>query len=139
MNVLDTDVFSSYAYGVASIVAMISAQPADTLYVPIIAVEEVFRGRLAAIRKFDTVRQTDKRLQAYHHFLESYSTLSRFNILAHNAASENLALQWKQAKIKVGIQDMRIAAITIVNSATLITRNAREYAQIPSLKFVVWS
>lgn len=138
MNVLDTDVLSSFAYGTASIVQMVNAQPPEMLSIPIIAIEEIFRGRLAAIRKFDTAHQTEKRLQAYIHLQESFIKLNRFNVLTLHPAAEALAMQWKHAKIKVGIQDMRIAAIAIINNATLVTRNVRDYAQIPSLNYTTW-
>lgn len=35
--------------------------------------------------------------------------------------------------------DMRSAAICIVHGATLATRNARDYAQLPGLTFDVWN
>ena len=43
------------------------------------------------------------------------------------------------AKIRVGTQDLRIAAIATAHNATLVTRNARDYQLVPGLTLDVWN
>jgi tRNA(fMet)-specific endonuclease VapC len=42
-------------------------------------------------------------------------------------------------KIKIGTQDLKIAAIARSLDATLVTRNRRDFKRIPSLKIEDWS
>ena len=42
-------------------------------------------------------------------------------------------------KIRVGTQDLRIAAIALSLSSTVVTRNFRDFEKVPDLKIVDWS
>lgn len=46
---------------------------------------------------------------------------------------------WKAAKIKVGTQDLKIAAIAKANDAVVLTRNVRHFGKIPHLRFEDWT
>lgn len=45
----------------------------------------------------------------------------------------------RKAKIRIGTLDLRIAAIAIAHSATLITRNTRDFEQVTGLRFENWT
>jgi len=42
-------------------------------------------------------------------------------------------------KLRVGTQDLKIAAITLSKNATLITRNSKYFKRISDLKIEDWS
>ncbi len=45
----------------------------------------------------------------------------------------------KKLKVRIGTMDLRIAAITLAHSATLITRNRRDFEKVPGLNFADWT
>lgn len=45
----------------------------------------------------------------------------------------------RREKIRIGTQDLRITAIAISNDAVVITRNMRDFSQIPNLIIADWS
>jgi tRNA(fMet)-specific endonuclease VapC len=45
----------------------------------------------------------------------------------------------RQLKLNVRKMDLRIAAVVLEQNATLVTRNARDFKQVPGLTFVDWS
>jgi tRNA(fMet)-specific endonuclease VapC len=45
----------------------------------------------------------------------------------------------RRQKVRVPTMDLRIACVALVNNATLLTRNVRDFRQVPSLAFEDWS
>ncbi len=60
-------------------------------------------------------------------------------MLPYTAAADALFKAWRAAKVRIGTQDLRIAAICFAHGATLVTRNARDYTQVPGLILDVWA
>jgi tRNA(fMet)-specific endonuclease VapC len=107
--------------------------------VPIVVIEEIIRGRFAVIRQAEAGKGRVDLPAAYDLFEESFRALAQLRSLPYTAAAETLFQSLRKAKIRVGTRDLRIAAICIVHGATLVTRNARDYALIPGLTLDVWT
>ncbi len=45
----------------------------------------------------------------------------------------------KKMKIRIGKTDLRIAAIALEHGGTLVTRNLRDFQQIPNLPLENWA
>ena len=135
MTAFDTDVLSElFLKNVAY------AQRADLIAVadkaiPIVALEEVMRGRLDGIRRAQAGKIRLSLDRAYDLFRDAIEDARPYQILPYTTAAHALVEGWQKAKIRVGTNDMRIAAICIGHGATLVTRNARDYTQLPGLTF----
>ena len=60
-------------------------------------------------------------------------------VLPFNASAAIQFDALKKAKINIGAQDLKIAAIALANNATVLTRNIRHFEKIPELKFEDWT
>jgi tRNA(fMet)-specific endonuclease VapC len=101
----------------------------------VISVDETLRGWLAEIRvRQDVVEQISPYLRLYR-AMEFYA--SWLVLLWDEDAAERFR-SLRAAGIRIGTQDLKIAAIVLAHVATLLTRNSKDFAQVPGLKFANW-
>ena len=139
MNAFDTDVLTELFAGNALYVQQFAAIDPDRRGLPIVAAAEIVRGWLAAVRQAEAGKGRMSLEYAFGQFQQRLVNMAPFTLLPYTPAADALFQQWRAAKIRVGTNDLRIAAICTVHGATLVTRNARDYARIPGLTFDVWN
>lgn len=106
--------------------------------VPIVVVEEVFRGRLNIIRQAEAARARVSVEQAYLLFEKTLNDLREARILSFTQQADELLKEWRKKKIRGSTHDLRIAASCVASAATLITRNRRDFQNIPGLSVEFW-
>jgi len=60
-------------------------------------------------------------------------------ILKYDSHAEVHFQTFRTQKIRIGTQDLRIAAIVLSQNATLVTCNRQDFEHIPTLKIEDWS
>jgi predicted nucleic acid-binding protein len=76
---------------------------------------------------------------AYAAFQQTLRYFATWQVLDFSQAAFEQFSALRQQRIRIGSQDLRIAAITLTNAATLVTRNTRDFAQVPGLLIEDWS
>lgn len=93
------------------------------------------RGWLASIRR---VKSPNAEIYGY----ENPRTLFRFfhpwEILAWDAPAVTVYSEFKSVRPRVGAMDLKIASICRANSATLLTRNTKDFVDLPGLAVEDW-
>lgn len=138
MTAFDTDVLTDIAKRVPQVLTRAAAVPPDQRFVPVVVAEEVLRGQLASVRAAQSGGGRVTLERAYAYLEETLRALKDAQLLSYTNTADALFIAWRAAKLKVGVQDLRIAAICLAHGAKLITRNARDYAQVPGLNLEVW-
>lgn len=136
LYVLDTDHISLYQKLHPQVTVRIKATEGQDLAVTIISAEEQLRGW------FDAIRQANsgERLQwAYLGLRQGIKYFNTIRVLDFSQGALNRYLALREAKIRIGTQDLRIAAIVLSLNGTLITRNRRDFVQVPGLKIEDWT
>ena len=139
MNGFDTDVLTELFAGNVVYAQRFAAIDSDKRGIPIGAAAEIVRGWLNAVRQAEAGKGRMSLEYAFGRFQQSLVDMAPFTLLPYTPAAAALFQQWRAAKIRIGTNDLRIAAICTVHGATLVTRNARDYARIPGLTFDVWN
>lgn len=139
MNAFDTDVLTELFAGDVVYVQRFAAIDADKRGLPIVAAAEIVRGWLAAVRQAEAGKGRMSLEYALGQFQQRLVNMTPFTLLSYTTAAHTLVQQWQRAKIRVGTNDLRIAATCIIHGATLVTRNAQDYARLPGLTFDVWN
>jgi tRNA(fMet)-specific endonuclease VapC len=136
MFVLDTDTLSHLLRGHARVTQRRS-QVTDDVVITVITQIEVLQGRFAAILKAANAEELQ---QAQHRLTESERQLALFDVLAVDAAAaaEFERLLNTKGLRRTGRGDLLMAAIALANRATLVTRNERDFRQVPGLLIENW-
>ncbi len=101
----------------------------------IVNVEEVLRGWLAVIHRLHDVH---RQLPAYGRLGQLLSMLSDWEIVLFDERAADQFASLRRQRIRIGIMDVKIAAIALVNDAMLVTANLRDYALVPGLRCEDW-
>ena len=136
MYLLDTDHVSLYQQGNPSIGRRLQQLPPNQIATTIITYEEQVAGRLAVVRK---VRSGSKRVNAYFWLQRTMEFYCRMPVLPFDAAAATILQQLISLKLRIGTQDLLIAAIALANDMMLSTRNRRDFQKVPSLSLADWS
>src|SRR5262249_34683397 len=106
------------------------------VFVTIVTVEEQLRGWLAVIHRAST---PERLIAAYASLHRAVTYFARVNLLDYSvdAASHFAALRGQ--RVRIGTQDLRIAAMALAVGGTSIPRNRRDFQQVSGLLLEDWS
>ena len=135
MFVVDTDCFSEILAGVSRYAAL----DRGVRSIAVVTTEEVFRGRLAAIRAAQADAKPDRLIKANLMLRLAAIGVGDVQILPYIPAAPEHYLRLRSHKIRVGTRDLRIASIALAHGATLVTRDRRDFDIVPSLQLEVWN
>ena len=138
MIAFDTDVLSEILLGHEEYSQRAAAIPPAEQAVPLIVIEELLRGRLNAIRKAESRKLRLTLPRAYALFAETLHAVRGLIVLSYTPGADALVREWRKQKLRVGTQDLRIAATCIDANATLVSRNRRDFEMIPGLSVEFW-
>ena len=139
MIAFDTDVLTRLLYGDRSLSARAAAIESEEQSVPVVVLEEVMRGRLNGIRQAASRRADEDLQRAYELFGRTFTALRQTRVLPYSATSHGLFEEWRRQKLRLSTNDLRIAAICVAESATLVTCNRRDFERVTGLKVEFWN
>lgn len=139
MVLLDTDLLSLLERDSADSLKLqmrLDRVPTDEIATTIVTYEEQMRGWLARAAQANT---TERMLVAYARLQRHIETFQGIPMLPFDAKAATEFERLRQARIRIGTMDLKIAAIALANDATLLTRNLADFAKVPDLKAEDWS
>jgi tRNA(fMet)-specific endonuclease VapC len=138
MNAFDTDLLTEILAGNSAYAERIAGVPVAEQAAPIVAIEEIIRGRLNTIRKAEAGKGRVSIEQAYSLFELTLDDFRELKLLSFTEPADALLREWRKKKIRGSTHDLRIAASCVIHSATLVTRNRRDFEKIPGLSVEFW-
>ncbi|MEG3897655.1 MULTISPECIES: type II toxin-antitoxin system VapC family toxin [unclassified Microcoleus] len=133
--IFDTDHATLFGQGNLQIVQRVSAVNPKDIAITIVTFEEQMYGRLNRIRR---ATSGDEIISAYASLRKTINYLTDFEFLDFDRDAQDYYMEFLRLKIRVGTQDLRIAAIlfegfanALSSSGVLLTRNRRDFERIP--------
>lgn len=133
---LDTDHISLDQRGYPVVNARIATAGPSQVAISMISVEEQLRGWLAVPR---AAKNGDTRCAAYGRLRAAVEYFASITLVDYDRAADDLFESLRRQGIRIGTQDLRIAAIALTRDAIIVTRNARDFGLVPGLKIEDWS
>ncbi len=134
--ILDTDALTHLQAGRAAVMRRLSTVAPDEVFTTVITVREQLRGRLAAV---DQAAEGPDLLSAYDRLLATVRYFAHVNVLPFSLAAAATLQRLRFQQIRIGTQDLRIAAIVLSTGGTLITGNRRDFGKVPELLIEDWN
>ncbi|MEA3209316.1 MAG: tRNA(fMet)-specific endonuclease VapC [Chthoniobacter sp.] len=137
MLALDTNHFSEFRRGTQAaerLLSRLAASPEDAA-LTIVSAEEIVRGWLVEIRRHETEHRL---IEAYRHFQENLEDFAEWTLLPWTEASSAIFNSLRERRLRIGTQDLRIASIALTYHATLLTRNLKDFREVPGLHVENW-
>ncbi|BAZ15498.1 hypothetical protein NIES4071_73700 [Calothrix sp. NIES-4071] len=134
--ILDTDHVSLLQRGHPVVISKVAAVKSNDIAVTVVTIVEQMYGRLDVIKK---AKSKQELVKAYAFLSDTFSRLCQSNILDFNEAAFDTYNELLKQKIRIGTQDLRIAAIALSVNATVVTRNRKDFEKVTDLKIVDWS
>jgi tRNA(fMet)-specific endonuclease VapC len=135
---LDTNVLSEHLKDNPRIVARAGAiENDDQIGIPNLAWFEIIRGRVSALT---TANDLNQMLLAQSRLDRDLVGLDRFVVygVTESAAQHFVALRADKKCKKMARADLLIACIALASRAVLVTRNVRDFSNVPGLLIQNW-
>jgi tRNA(fMet)-specific endonuclease VapC len=129
--VLDTDTPTLWLRGRETIAARIATTPPQQLAVTIITVEELVGGWYTQIRQAHDDQQLAR---AYRALQQTVEFTRGIQLLPFDLPGVRRYRQLRTHHRRIGMNDLRIAAIVLEQHGILVTRNTIDFADIPGLQ-----
>ena len=138
MIVLDTDHLTILRYAdhprCASLVERLQSanQPVTAT---VVTWEEQLRGWLAEINR---CRNFGDQVPAYERLQKLAVFINEWDVLPFDEQAAAECQELRRQRIRIGAQDLKIAAIALVNHALLLSGNLRDFQKVPGLRVENW-
>ncbi|MCG6137248.1 MAG: type II toxin-antitoxin system VapC family toxin [Nostoc sp. LLA-1] len=136
LRILDTDHLSLLERGEPSIIKRLSNYNPQDIAITIVTASEQIRGRMNIISRANSSNELVSAYAKLKDTLEDFNTL---NVLQFSENAGNIYTELRNQKIRIGTQDLRIAAIALSVNGILVTRNWRDFEKVPNLLLEDWT
>lgn len=138
MILLDTDhltiLTENRAAGHAGLVRRLTDAD-EPLAIPIVAVEEQCKGWLARINR---TREIHQLITPYQRLADLFEFLAAWDIAPLSEKAADLFTELRRGKVRIGSQDLKIAAIALSEDALRLTANLRDFQKVPGVRAANW-
>jgi tRNA(fMet)-specific endonuclease VapC len=137
--ILDTDhvtVLQRQGPEAERLLAKLDGLPPDDIATTIVSYQEQLQGWLALLNH---ARGDDQLLRAYAELDKIRRAFQKMNVLPFGEAAQATVKSVRKNCRRLGILDLRIASIALTTSGKLLSRNLRDFRQVPRLVVEDWT
>jgi tRNA(fMet)-specific endonuclease VapC len=107
----------------------------DAVATTIISAEEQFRGWLAQLHR---QRDPHEQIATYQRLQRRIAFFAAWHVLPWATDAADILQGLRRQRVRIGTMDLKIASIVLAHDATLLSRNLRDFQQVPNLRVEDW-
>jgi len=107
----------------------------DAVATTIISAEEQFRGWLAQLHR---QRDPHEQIATYQRLQRRIAFFAAWHVLPWDTNAADILQGLRRQRVRIGTMDLKIASIVLAHDATLLSRNLRDFQQVPNLRVEDW-
>ena len=107
----------------------------DEVATTIISAEEQFRGWLAQLHR---QRDPHEQIATYQRLQRRMAFFAAWHVLPWDTDAADILQGLRRQRVRIGTMDLKIASIVLAHDATLLSRNLRDFQQVPNLRVENW-
>src|SRR5271167_2651979 len=100
MKAFDTDILTQILRGNPAYAERVALIPIAEQALPVVAAEEVLRGRLSAIRQAEAGKAKITIDRAYHFFEQTLKDIRELTLLSYTPQAESRYQEWRRQKLR---------------------------------------
>ncbi len=120
----------------ATLVARISPYPPSDLAFSVVSLQEQALGANAYINRATTKAEIIRGYNLLHEIFESFLEAT---VLPFDMEAATIFEELRQAQVRIGTMDLRIASIALSKGLVLLTRNTSDFSKVPGLVMKDWT
>lgn len=136
LYILDTDHITFFQHGHPLVIQRVNSLQPEELATTVVTAEEQMRGRLNAIHRATSHAAL---VRTYKNLSDTIEFFKQIQVLEFTDAAAQRLAELLELKLRVGTQDLRISAIALSLNAIVVTRNQRDFGQVPDLALEDWT
>ncbi len=134
--ILDTDILTLLQGSHPVVCQRVASHPPEDVMITVISIEEQLSGWYTQLRR---AKKRDMLAWVYQRLTDNVQFVAHLPIFSFTEQAIKRYEQLKPLKLNIRKKDLCIAAITLENNGTLVTRNMRDFRRIPNLRVENWS
>jgi tRNA(fMet)-specific endonuclease VapC len=107
----------------------------DEVATTIISAEEQFRGWLAQLHR---QRDPHEQIATYQRLQRRIAFFAAWHVLPWDTNAADILQGLRRQRVWIGTMDLKIASIVLAHDAMLLSRNLRDFQQVPNLRVEDW-
>ena len=84
-------------------------------------------------------RSLDEQVDAYRRLKQLLKNYLKIEVLDFDARAATEFERLQRLRLRLGAMDLKIAAIALAHSATVFTRNLKDFSRVPGLRVEDWT
>ena len=133
---LDTDHVTLHDQGHPLVCQRLASRLPESIAVSAVTVEETLRGRLAVLARR---LEGEALVRAYAKLVDDLRFFASVAIVPFDRDCERRYRDLRSAGVRVGTQDLKIAATGLTHNLVVVTRNRRDFGRVAGLATEDWS
>ena len=133
---MDTDALSLYVRGDTQAAQVVRRLGIDTFTATVVTANKIMLGWQNLLRR---AKNAPQEADAWRRYTNSLNALRIVTWLPLTESAIARYESLKKARLNVGMNDLRIAAIALHAGATVVTRNINDFRRVPELSVAPWS